>query len=89
MLDPFNPLVLIDLFLQAGAAAATAQCSQLLGGHFLRVEPSAFAGPAWDAPDTDDAVERTMEWLGRSGWKPAVPAQSAENRPGFTGGDLV
>ncbi|GGC48536.1 putative sporulation hydrolase CotR [Chelatococcus reniformis] len=73
MLDPFNPLVLIDLFLQAGAQAVSDQCEQLLGDRFLRVDPPVFVGPAWDAPDGNVAVDLTMEWLEKNGWKPAKP----------------
>jgi hypothetical protein len=69
LLDPFNPLVLIDLFLQAGVAAVNEQCAQLLGSRFQRVDPPVFSGPAWDAPESNLAIDSTIEWLEKNGWK--------------------
>lgn len=79
MLDPFKPLVLMDLFLQAGAAATNAHCAQLLGARFQRVDPPVFTGPVWDAPEANVVLDSTVEWLTGHGWKvPAAAPVTAE-----------
>ncbi|MFG1241396.1 patatin-like phospholipase family protein [Xanthobacter sp. V7C-4] len=81
LLDPFNPLVLVDLFLQAGAAATSAQCAQLLGSRFRRVDPPVFTGPAWDAPETNAVLDTTVDWLNAHGWNDPAAAVKAPAAP--------
>ncbi|MDI4663601.1 patatin-like phospholipase family protein [Xanthobacter autotrophicus] len=76
LLDPFNPLVLVDLFLQSGATATSAQCAQLLGARFQRVDPPVFTGPAWDAPESNVVLDATVDWLKAQGWEHPAPAKA-------------
>ncbi len=68
LLDMNNPLLLIDMFLQAGAEVATYQCRKLLGSRFHRVEPDIPNTAAWDSPDMAEIVDLVMDWLGSGGW---------------------
>jgi len=78
LLDPFDPMILLDLFLQSGVAAVNAQCQQLLGAAYLRIDPPAVTGPIWNSQGTNEMVDLTVEWLGSIGWNPApVPAKAA------------
>ncbi|MEM8663521.1 MAG: patatin-like phospholipase family protein [Pseudomonadota bacterium] len=83
LLDPMNPLLLMDLFIQAGADAVNTQCGQLLGTRYLRVEPEVFEGAFWDRTDVTTELDANFNWLMSQSWiadavKPAAkPAPKA------------
>ncbi len=81
LLDVGKPLLLIDMFLQAGAEVATYQCRKLLGSRFHRIEPSIPSTEAWDSPDMSEIVDVVMDWLDSGGW--FVPQGATVAAPGI------
>jgi hypothetical protein len=77
LLDPSNPMVLIDAFLQGGNESAAFQCRILLGDdNFdrLNVPIKDFLVP--DDQRTRAAVASSAAWLRKSGWYvPRSPTQ--------------
>lgn len=80
MLDPMNPLLLVDLFVQAGVDAVNYQCRQLLGSRYLRIEPHVFEGAFWDQTDVTTELDAHFEALTRLSWI-GTPAKSAQKKP--------
>ena len=69
LLDPGNPLVLIDAFLQAGSGAVTWECDIFMGErqfHRLDVPLRHMCVPG--DPETEARVERAGKWLDTTGW---------------------
>jgi hypothetical protein len=77
LLEPSNPLVLVDAFLQGGNESAAFQCRILLGDdnfNRLNVPIKDFLVP--DDPRTRAAVASSAAWLRKSGWY--VPRSSTQ-----------
>jgi hypothetical protein len=69
LLDPSNPLVLIDAFLQAGNEAVTWECKILMGDkHFHRLNVPLKHMCVIGDPETDARVSRAAEWLTTTEW---------------------
>jgi uncharacterized protein len=69
LLDPANPLVLIDAFLQGGNEAVAWECGILMGEknfHRLNVPLAHMLVP--DDPETKTYVAETIAWLDTTGW---------------------
>jgi hypothetical protein len=88
LLDPANPLVLVDAFLQGGNESAAFQSRILLGDdnfNRLNVPIKNFLVP--DDPRTREAAARSAEWLRNTGWyvprPPAVGAAAPVGTPAF------
>jgi predicted acylesterase/phospholipase RssA len=69
LLDPTNPLVLIDAFMQAGNEASTWECGVLMGEkNFHRLNVPLQHMCVIGDPETDARVERAAEWLTTTEW---------------------
>jgi uncharacterized protein len=69
LLDPTNPLVLIDAFLQAGNEAVTWECKILMGDkQFHRLNVPLKHMCIIGDPETEARVARAAEWLTTTDW---------------------
>lgn len=69
LLDPTNPLVLIDAFLQAGSAAVTWECNILMGEKkFHRLDVPLKHMCVIGDPETQERVTHAADWLGSTDW---------------------
>jgi hypothetical protein len=69
ILDPSNPLVLIDAFLQAGNEAVSWQCNILMGAsHFHRLNVPLKHMCVINDPETEALVTDSANWLNTTGW---------------------
>jgi hypothetical protein len=69
LLDPTNPLVLIDAFLQAGNDAVTWECNILMGAsHFHRLNVPLTRMCVIGDPETEALVAESANWLTTTGW---------------------
>jgi hypothetical protein len=69
LLDPTNPLVLIDAFLQAGNEAAAWQCGIFMGeSHFHRLNVPLKRMCVIGDPETELLVAASAKWLDTTGW---------------------
>ncbi len=69
LLDPTNPLVLIDAFLQAGSGAVTWECGIFLGErHFHRLDVPLRHMCVPGDPETEARVKSASEWLDTTVW---------------------
>lgn len=80
MLDPFNPLLLIDVFTSGSNNAIRFECERLLGSGFFRLNPFYDASTKYDvvntslirksvaAPSTQALIKAAIAWLDESGW---------------------
>jgi hypothetical protein len=69
LLDPTNPLVLIDAFLQAGNEAVTWECKILMGEkQFHRLNVPLKHMCIIGDPETEARVARAAEWLTTTDW---------------------
>lgn len=69
LLDPSNPLVLIDAFLQAGNEAVTWECKILMGDkQFHRLNVPLKHMCIIGDPETEARVARAAEWLTTTDW---------------------
>jgi predicted acylesterase/phospholipase RssA len=74
LLDPSNPLVLIDAFLQAGNEAAAWECEIMLGAkQFHRLNVPLERMCVIGDPETEARVARAAEWLTTTDWFSAGP----------------
>jgi patatin-like phospholipase/acyl hydrolase len=75
-----EPLVLLDLVLQATMEIVTFQCRSVLGDHYFRLEPTLKRGLVQGDKRTAVEVAATAAWLVASGWVPPIPP-AAVTRP--------
>ena len=68
MLDPINPLMLMDLFIQAGVDAVNTQARQLLGARYVRIEPKVYEGAFWDRTDVTTELDTNFDVLTSLSW---------------------
>lgn len=69
LLDPTNPLVLIDAFLQAGNDAVAWECNILMGAsHFHRLNVPLTRMCVIGDPETEALVADAANWLTTTGW---------------------
>jgi hypothetical protein len=79
LMDPTNPLLLMDMFLQSSDEAVVYQCRQLLKERFWRVNPPLVHGQVPNDPETQQICTEAAAWLIKSGW--AAPAVAPEAPP--------
>jgi uncharacterized protein len=69
LLDPTNPLVLIDAFLQAGNEAVSWECNILMGAsRFHRLNVPLKRMCVIGDPETEALVADSAKWLDTTGW---------------------
>jgi hypothetical protein len=69
LLDPSNPLVLIDAFLNAGNEAVSWQCNILMGeSHFHRLNVPLKRMCVINDPETEALVADSAKWLNTTTW---------------------
>lgn len=69
MLDPTNPFILIDAFLQAGNEAVSWECGILMGeSHFHRLNVPLKRMCVIGDPETEVRVADTAKWLDTTTW---------------------
>jgi hypothetical protein len=76
-----QPLVLLDLVLQATMEIVTYQCRALIGDHYFRLEPRLKRGLVSGDKRTAAEVAATAKWLTASGWIPPTPTVSPAGSP--------
>lgn len=68
LLDPLNPLLLIDVLLQASSMGVDFQVQQLLGDHVHRLNPPLQFAMVRDDEVTQGFLQNAVAWLETSAW---------------------
>jgi predicted acylesterase/phospholipase RssA len=76
LFDTKRPLVLLDIFLQAGMEAVTIQCRELLRESFFRLEPTLQNGQVVDDDNTFLQLEAAARWIQKSDWPVEAPQEA-------------